>query len=258
MNAAFQALGIDAEYSAISVPSELLAETMSRFKLDGARGANITIPHKSAVIPLIGECDEVSTRIGAVNSIIRVTDGFAGFNTDVVGISESLRSHGVKRFGAALLIGAGGAARAFCEAARTLGCGRMTVAVRDVGRAARFLHDMGSAFPRISFEAIRLDQLATSEAEVVYNATPAGTAGSHLPANVTSALKTDMVVFDAVYRPAETELLSAAARLGCRTIGGREMLLDQAAAAFEKWTGRRAPREVMAQAFPIELGVRQR
>jgi shikimate dehydrogenase len=258
MNAAFRALDINAKYSAVSIPSEALAVTLDRFKTDGVRGANVTIPLKSAVIPLLASCDEVSTRIGAVNTLVLTRTAYVGFNTDVAGITEPLRARGAGHFGSAVLLGAGGAARAFCEVANAFGCTRMTVAVRDTERAMRFEEEMSVAFPRIEFGLVKLDELNASDAEVLFNATPAGTAGRQLPANVTQALRRDMVVFDAVYRPAETELLSAASALGCRTIGGREMLLIQAAAAFEKWTGRRAPMEAMQGAFPIELGVKQR
>jgi shikimate dehydrogenase len=258
MNAAFEARGVDAGYSALSIGSDLLAETISSMRSSGVAGANITIPFKSAVMPLIDGSDEVSTRIGAVNSIERSGEGFFGFNTDVIGIAESLVSHGVRRFENALLIGAGGAARAFCEAASTLGCASITVGVRSLERASPFLGDMRSSFPRMSITLVLLADLAHSDADVVFNASPAGTGGSHMDRRMTSVLDRKMVVFDAVYRPVETELLSAASELGCRTIAGHEMLLKQAAASFERWTGQRAPLDVMRDVLFARLGARSR
>jgi len=256
MNTAFEASAIDATYSALSVGHEDLSRTYEAMKAEGVAGGNVTIPYKSAILPLLEESDAVSSRIGAVNSIVRSGSGFAGFNTDVEGIRESLASHGVGSFRKALLIGAGGAARAFCEAATTLGCTFVTVAVRDQARASEFLRDMTVAFPSAQFALRRLDELAGSDADVVFNATPAGSSGSRVHPVVLRTLRRGMVVFDAVYRPVQTELLSAASRAGCQTIAGHEMLLNQAATAFERWTGKRAPREEMKSALFVKLGVR--
>lgn len=257
MNAAFKRLGIDAAYSALSVKSEDLAATFDRLKADGVSGANVTTPHKSAVMPLLDEWDPVSSKIGAVNTTVRKGAGFRGLNTDSAAIVESLSEHRVTRVRNSLVIGAGGAARAFFNAAASLGCKRVTVVARNRARASRFLRDMNNAFPDMGIALVGLGDPVSSDTDLVFNASPAGSGGSRAPENVVRAMRRGTVVFDAVYRPVETELLSAAMALGCVTIRGHEMLLNQAAASFEIWTRRKAPRDVMRGALMEELGVLQ-
>lgn len=249
LNAAFDNVGIDAEYSVLQVPRERLSDEFVSLTERGVEGLNVTMPFKTAIIPLLDGFDEVSAKIGAVNTIKRSGEEYTGFNTDVYGIIRSLEVHGKMDVDKALLIGAGGAARAFCEAAHRLDCESITVAVRDTSRASEFMDDMERVFPDTELTLYPIDSVPRDDFDMVFNASPIGSDGVPLPESVRQALTDDAVVFDAVYRPIETELLASATSLGCLTVKGYEMLLHQGAAAFEIWTGVAAPELVMEGAL---------
>jgi shikimate dehydrogenase len=207
---------------------------------------NLTIPYKSDVLTLLDSLDEVSARISAVN-VVKNSDGrYRGYNTDVQGITTPLREQaGASSVEHALLIGAGGAARAFCEAMSQMGCRKITVTTRDLKKGRDFVDEMTQIFPGIMFEVVGIDGLAESHAGLVFNATPLGGVGMPLPEPVKRVIYGQQIVFDALYRPMQTELLKTAEERGCRVIHGYEMLLNQGTAAFEIWTGRKAPTQVM-------------
>ncbi len=256
MNAAFEALGMDADYTSISVPQARFVQEVNRLERSSFRGMNVTIPFKMAVIPLLSALDPVALRIQAVNTVKREEDGrYVGYNTDPDGIVGSLKAVAPEfEVGNALLIGAGGAARAFCEAMNRLGCRVVAVAVRDVTRANGFIRDMEKAFPRMNLTLARMEDLRHINHELVFNASPLGASGTPLPDEVKRILPGSEIVFDAVYRPRDTELLLEAVRNGSKAIRGEEMLLRQGMAAFKLWTGRDAPEEVMRRALTLSLG----
>ena len=256
INAAFESLRMEADYTSISVPQAGFAQEVNRLKRSSIKGMNVTIPFKTAVIPLLDALDSVALRIGAVNTVKRGEDGlYTGHNTDPDGIVGPLKA-AWPMFDAtnALLIGAGGAARAFCEAMNRSGCRVVAVAVRDVTRANGFIHDMEKAFPRMSLTVASIDDLRHISHELVFNASPVGSSGAPLPAEVKRILPGSKIVFDAVYRPRDTELLLEAKRNGSKTIHGEEMLLHQGMAAFKLWTGKDAPEEAMRRALKRSLG----
>ena len=252
MNSAFRAAGIDAEYKALSVePVDFDARFLELKRTSS--GMNITIPFKSEVIPMLDELDPISEKIGAVNVTKSSGGRWLGFNTDVTGIVSPLR----ERFGGsgisrALLLGAGGAARAFCEAMSEVGCKRVTVAIRSLEKGAVFVEQVSQTFPDLQFDLRRIGSLGKEERrdnggdfELIFNATPMGSGDVPLADGMKRVLYGTEVVFDAVYRPRETELLKLAREKGCRVIHGYEMLLGQGTAGFEKWTGVKAPVEIM-------------
>jgi shikimate dehydrogenase len=249
MRAAFESAGVEARYQAVSVPRGEFRERFVELR-PGAAGMNLTIPYKSDVLTLLDGLDEVSARISAVN-VVKNSEGRShGYNTDVQGITAPLGERvGASRLERALLIGAGGAARAFCEAMSQMGCGEITVTTRDPKKGRSFADEMAGIFPGIGFEVAGIDGLQGSDAGLVFNATPLGGAGVPLPEAVKRVIYGEQIVFDAVYRPMKTELLKTAEERGCRVIHGYEMLLNQGAAAFEIWTGKKAPTHVMRQAL---------
>jgi shikimate dehydrogenase len=255
MNAAFAAVGIDASYEAISVARE---EFRGRFLAlrEAVKGFNLTMPYKSEVLPLLDSLDEVSLRIGAANVVKRSGSRLTGYNSDVSGITAPLREHGKARIDSALLLGAGGGARAFCEAMDQLGCEQVTVAVRKMERGERFAAEMARIFPRIEFGAVAIEEIGPRKADLLFNATPLGSTGHPLPDQVKRVIYGQMTVFDAVYRPMKTELLRIAEERGSPTIQGYEMLLNQGTLAFEIWTGRMAPKDSMRRALLESLGAR--
>ncbi|MGQ9585972.1 MAG: shikimate dehydrogenase [Anaerolineae bacterium] len=260
-NAAFQALGLDWCYVPLPVQPAALPEAVAGLRALGLRGANVTIPHKEAVIPLLDELQPEARALGAVNTLVVAEDGrLTGHNTDVLGVRAVLERAGCSLSGQqALVLGAGGAARA---AAFALLEGGATVQVlaRRPSQAEALVRDLGQAFPqgRISAGPLTPETLVkmAREAHLLVQATPVGMwphgddslwpEGRPVPPH--------LWVFDLVYRPAQTRLLRQAqasrgeACLAPTLIEGTWMLIHQAAASFRLWTGVEPPLEVMAVA----------
>lgn len=251
-NRAFAALDLDFVYLPFEV--EDLALFFHRFirpatrELDwDFRGLSITIPHKSAVIPLLDEVDSTARRVGAVNTVV-VRDGLlAGYNTDVQGSMEPLQRVCTLAGESCGVIGAGGAARAVIHGLVERGA-RVSVFARnpETSRALTEAFDV-SVSPLASLEA--------SDVSVVINTTPVGMRGlgegsSPVPR---AWMRDRRIAYDLVYNPLETRFLADARAEGCQTIGGLDMLVAQAALQFELWTGRQAPIDVMRQAANLTI-----
>ena len=228
LDAAFAALGIDARYELRDVGAESLATEVGALRGPGRLGANVTKPHKVVVCELVDELGPEVRRLGAANTIVRAGSRLVARNTDLGALSAELPG----RPGRAVVLGAGGASRAAVAALSDAGCGQVTVLDR------RSWNSMPQAL---------------AGADLVVNATPIGTGSdeSPIPADL---LRGDLAVLDLVYRPSPTRLVRQARAAGATARGGAGMLLRQAAASFELWTGRPAPLEVMRQALRGELG----
>ncbi|MDA4117835.1 MAG: shikimate dehydrogenase [Thaumarchaeota archaeon] len=255
MNAAFESLAMEAEYASLSVPEAMFVQEVNRIKRSSFKGMNVTIPFKTMVIPLLSSLDSVAIRIQAVNTVKREDGGkYTGHNTDPDGIVGPLKALSpVLDARNALLIGAGGAARAFCEAMNRLGCRDVGVAVRNVARADEFIRDMEKAFPRMNLTPVPIDDLRHVNHELLFNASPIGSFGTSIPSELKRIIPGTKIVFDAVYRPRDTELLVEAERKGSKVIRGEEMLLHQGMAAFKLWTGKDAPEAAMREALSASL-----
>lgn len=240
-------LGIDAEYRACHVRPEQLADYFTSRREDaGWRGCNITIPHKQAVVPLLDECDPKASAVGAVNTVARKAGGILlGTNTDVDGVGEAVGVAASKLPGRhAVVIGAGGAARAAFTWLASRGCASVRVLARSPEKAAAAAGECGLA---ADVRVLQPDSGAFADAVLVINATQLGMKGQDaMPAFVCDELADappDALVFDMVYAPLETPLLRAAGQRGLRTADGLAMLIGQAAVAFEAFFGVPAPRE---------------
>ena len=239
--AAFRRLGIEAAYLPFAVPPPELAEFLVAARLLGIGGLNVTIPHKRAVLPLLDALDDDARRIGAANTIVPMDGGLLGANTDWIGAVKSLREVTPLAGRRATVLGAGGSARAVVHGLARSGADPLVVS-RDDRKAAALAAEFGVRHaPSAS--------LGRAEGDILVNATPVGMApdpgGCPAPGSTIAAHE---VVFDLVFHPERTPLLEAAAGLGKRTATGLRMLVLQAAAAFERWTGRPAPVRVMADA----------
>ena len=219
----------------------------------GFRGANVTIPHKGAVLPFLDELSDDARLAEAVNTIV-VDDGrLRGYDTDVEGVraalvavaGDSLRGE------PALVLGAGGAARAAALALARLGCA-LTIVNRTPAAAERLAALITAGVPGASCGWLPLSALTEREVErqrVIVNATSLGMAGEgKVPALLADNVTAGQVVFDVVYGSAPTDFLVAAQARGATVIDGLTMLLGQAAEAFSLWTGVAAPLEVMRDA----------
>ena len=251
-NAAFAALGLDMTYVPLPVRAGELGAAVQGLRALGLRGANVTIPHKGAVLPFLDWVDGDAGLADAVNTI--VVDGrvLRGYNTDIGAASGAvLAVAGSPAGSSALLFGAGGAGRAAAVAIARLGMA-VTLVNRSDERAARLQALVVAAVPGVrcrlaSPEGISPDEVAGHR--LLVNATSLGMDGvSKVPAWMADNVSAGQVVVDFVYTEGETELIARAREHGAVVIDGRELLVRQAAAAFELWTGHCAPLKVMQDA----------
>ena len=253
-NAAFRHMGLDMEYTLVPVtPSDLGRFTREELTREDVAGANVTIPHKVAVMSLMDEVDGEAKEIGAVNTIVNEGGHLHGYNTDGAGAAKALReAYGPLEGTRVLLLGAGGAARALVHyLARE--AESLVILNRDPLKA-RLLADRAQGRGAV-ITCGGLDQIDARDADILVNSTPVGM----FPNSGTSpvdpgCLHDDLLVFDLVYNPVKTRLLEDAERAGARTLSGVSMLVYQGAEAFRLWTGLGAPTEVMREAVLAELG----
>jgi shikimate dehydrogenase len=249
-NAAFAALGLPHLYLRWRVsPSELPAALREARQL-GVAGLSLTVPLKETVLPLLDHVTSEARRIGAVNTIAFRDGRLLGDNTDGRGFARSLRGHARLRAGRAVLIGAGGSARAVASSLVDAGCRDVVVANRTPARGealAAWLRDAGAAARAVPLDAL-CDGAALDGARLIVNTTSVGLAGRSVAVRFAAAPRRCLFV-DLVYGPAPSPFLVAAARARRPTLDGAGMLLHQGALAFEWWTGRRAPLHAMVLAL---------
>lgn len=239
--AGFRACGLDWSYELVDVPASGLAAAVAAIRGADHAGANVTIPHKVAVVTYLDEVDHEAGATGAVNTVRKEGSRLVGSNTDVAGVRVALAEVAVDPADAdAVVLGAGGAARA---AAGALSGARITFVARDPRRA------QGLPGAVLAWDDPVWPRLA-SRADVLVNATPLGR-GGELPVAAEN-LNPSGAVVDMVYSRGQTPLIREAAAAGLRCADGWTILLAQGAAAFEAWTGRTAPVEAMRAA--LELG----
>jgi len=246
-NAGFEAAGIAALYEPRRVSAADLSQVVAELRQDpGILGANVTIPHKLAVAPLLDGLDPEAQQLGAVNTISHRGQVLVGWNTDRTGFAQALDDAGFDpRRRAALVLGAGGAARAVVAVLRTA-ASRVWVAARNLDQARRLCRDLNiEAGGPTPFGSLKL---VVSRVDLVVNATPVGLDGQALIIPP-EWLSPDQFVFDLLYSPALTPLVRAARERGARAVNGLTMLLYQGLASFEIWTGRPAPEAAMRQAL---------
>jgi shikimate dehydrogenase/3-dehydroquinate dehydratase type I len=247
-NTAFGRLGLDAAYLPFDVDARGLAPTLAALRAAGLRGANVTIPHKSAVIPLLDGIDAHARSIGAVNTIVSRGGKLRGHNTDVAGFVGALGAAGVRLEGArALVVGAGGAARAAVAGLLENGAA-VTVVNRGRRRAEELAGRLGGA--RIAVADICDIGPAAERSEIIVNCTPAGMKGFPRTCPVPPRrIARGAAVMDMVYNPARTRLLAEAEKRGARTVSGMEMFIRQGMEAFRLWTGKPFPEKAVRKAL---------
>ncbi len=257
-NAAFAALGLDWEYSLLPVkPGDTRVEVaVASLKLGRFVGANVTVPHKQAVMPHLHRLGEAASAIGAVNTICVTQNGsLEGHNTDGAGFLADLDENGVNPEGVdALIIGAGGSARAVAYALAERGARSVTILGRTKTRAESIAKDFTPRFTDVTFNVSPLTEGLEREierAKLVVNCTPVGMAHAEatLPVPLEALpFREDHIFYDLVYNPQRTPLMTCSSKRNARTLGGLGMLVHQGAKAFEIWTGKKAPLDVMHKA----------
>ena len=249
-NAAFEALGIDALYDLWPTTANDLPARLASLREDGVLGANVTVPHKQAVISLVDDVSESARRIGAVNTLIPRAGRLLGENTDAYGFGRSLLELTEGAIPAsAVVVGAGGASRAVLVRLQEAGVADIRLVNRTHATAQSLAAALnGPSRPVIVAEPWpQLVQLAPT-AQLVVNATSIGWHGDDLPfeASIIDLLPADAAVMDLTYRL--TAMLRLTSARGLRTVDGLPMLIYQGARALELWTGQSAPIEVMTHA----------
>jgi shikimate dehydrogenase len=250
--AAFDSLGIDARYELWDRAPIDLADAVAELHGDDFLGANVTIPHKERVVPMVDRLTEEAHATGAVNTITREGKRLIGHNTDVPGFKVALdRLVGKQKMPrTAVLLGAGGGARAVVYGLITEGFQRIIVFNRHLHRAEGLVKHFGRSAAHMELRAMpwheSIIESELAKAKVLINATSIGLASdvSPIPAEVITA---DLLVLDLIYN--RTRLLRDAEAAGALANDGETMLLHQGAAAFALWTGQPAPLEVMGQAL---------
>jgi shikimate dehydrogenase len=260
--AAFDALGIEAHYALWETQPDRLAKRIASLRFAEILGANVTIPYKEHVVSLVDECDPLAARIGAVNTIVNRDGCLMGYNTDAPGFTRALTEFAAfdcpgKKV---VILGTGGAARAAAVGLLENEVGEVTLLGRNQKHVNNLLYHLQTLTAKIhgttrvygallgSHEASRF--LSTSD--LLVNATPVG-----LKADDTTLLfdvnilPTTALVMDMIFNPPLTPLLRAAQAHGCQVLNGLSMLLYQGALAFELWTDRPAPLEVMRRALGL-------
>lgn len=225
--------GIDGAYVPLPIKESDFGVAIRGLVAAGFAGANVTIPHKLAAFAICDEVDASAHRAGAVNTLVFREGKVSGSNTDGYGFIANVRAHGIDpATGPALLLGAGGSARAVAAALQDAGT-NVTVANRTGERAEALARDL----PGLRVVDWNQRVAALSDHALVVNATPLGMVGHEaLDLDLSNAAR-DLVVVDNVYVPLETPLLSAARARGLRTVEGLGMLLHQAVPGFKAWFG---------------------
>jgi shikimate dehydrogenase len=250
--AAFDHLGVDAGYELWDRSPVELADAIAELRSDDFLGANITIPHKERVVPLVERQTEEAHATGAVNTLTKEGRRLVGHNTDVAGFKVALdKLVGRQKMPrVAVVLGAGGGARAVVYGLIREGFQRVVVFNRHLHRGEQMVKHFGRSAAHMDLRAMpwheSIIEAELAKTKVLVNATSIGLGDdeSPVPAEI---LTPDLMVLDLIYK--QTRLLRDAAAAGCTVSDGETMLLHQGAAAFTLWTGQSAPVEVMNEAL---------
>ena len=259
-NAALHAAGLDYVYAALPVRADALASAVRGLYDAGIAGFNVTIPFKTAIIPLMDALSEDARRIQAVNTVV-VEDGrLVGHNTDVAGFLAGFAERGIALTGKnAVLIGAGGAARAALWGLLRSNISAITIGVRTAAKGAVLAADFvaDGAVQACAFDDSAFARSLAS-ADIVVQTTPLGMTPhtEEMPPVDAAVINPSAVVYDLIYTPAETRFLREARAQGCETINGETMLVAQGAEAFHLWAGVRPDMELMKRTLREELSRR--
>ncbi len=260
-NSAFQALSLPFLYAMYDIGPEDLSKAVQDLKTLGFLGYNVTIPYKQAIIPYLDGVDENAKTIGAVNTVVILKKRAIGYNTDVLGVVRALEPFKGRFAGKpALVLGAGGAARAAVFALHTfLNVSDITIAARSKEKASSIAGDFKIKNARIVNFAQEEINSSVSRCSLIVNTTPMGMHPlvDASPLSDDAPLKSSHVVFDLIYRPLETKLLRHANKVGATVVGGLEVLIQQGAAAFEIWTGKKMPIKEVREVLEKELTKKQ-
>ncbi len=245
-NFILERLGLNFCYHAFHVKQEDLPRALNSFQILNFRGINVTLPHKEKIIQYLDEIQEEAALLEAVNTVLFKKEKIIGYNTDVVGFMKSVENLGINlKEKKAILIGAGGSAKAVALGLQKLGCKEIIIYNRTLKNAqvmAAFLKEKSgqNIFSALDLKDSQIYQ-DVRDGAILVNATNVGMGKDKTKTPLPDDLKmnSDMLVFDLIYNPLETALLKMAREQGVRTQNGLEMLIYQGIASLEIWLGRK-------------------
>ena len=254
---AFAAAGLEWRYLTLEVAPDNLADAVKGMRAMGFRGGNFTIPHKVAVIEHLDRLSEAAELMGAVNCVVREEDGLIGENTDGKGFVQSLRNVTDPKGKKAVVIGAGGAARAIAVELGLSGVAELVVVNRTAERGEALVQLLNDRV-KVPTRLVHLsgDYVLDDDADIFINATSIGLgdADARVPVDEDS-LRPDLVVADVIFSPPQTRLIRDAADRGCTTLDGLGMLVNQGVIGFKIWTGVDPDPEIMREALEEYLEI---
>lgn len=264
-NAALEKFDLKMHYAAFQIRAEELSEALSLLPARDFVGINLTIPHKIEAVDCVDEVDDFARRVGAINAVRVEGEKLIGFNTDGAGFARAIRhefSVDLRDLRVVLFGAGGGAGRAIAMQCAMEHCERLVLVNRTHEKAERLATELREHFAdtRVSGPVPRLQaapwedrvlHFQIANADLIVNATSLGLRRSDAPLLAESLIEPHLMIYDLVYSPARTPLLTAAANAGARGANGLSMLLYQGALAFERWFDRDAPLDAMRAALKL-------
>ncbi len=252
-NTAFRSLKLNCIYTVCQVELENLGAAVAGLKALGIQGGNVTIPFKEKIIPFLDGISEESKLIGAVNTLYWTKGQFWGTNTDGIGFIRALQGRGYAIQGSpgAVILGAGGAAKAVAVSLMMAGMKKLCIINRNKERGTMLIEkirELGGEAVFVEWDTANI-KAALEEYCLLVNTTPLGMVPDieKGPQVEQEWLTPQHFVVDLIYNPRETQLVKKAQAQGCKTMGGLDMLLEQGVVAFEHWFKEKVPREAMAR-----------
>ncbi len=247
-NAALDHYGMNYRYVALPCRPGDLPRMLDAMRLLQMAGANVTIPHKEAVLHHLDRCSKAARRVGAVNTIVNRRGKLVGENTDCFGFEELLRKTGAAKPESALVLGAGGASRAVIAVLLDRGVADVMVGCRKESQGKALLRSLGAGR---AGSVVPWDRRGRVDAELVVNATPLGQRSKDALPVGRAVVRRASAVIDLVVRLPETKLVGVARQEGVPACEGSAMLIAQGRESFRHWFGRRPPRHVMEEAIGL-------
>lgn len=258
MEAAFKALDLNYRYNTMLVYPEDLEIAMKSLKALHMKGTHITIPHKVSVIPYLDELTETAKLIGAVNTIYEKDGKMIGENTDGKGFIKSLEDENMPIAGKkAVLLGAGGAARAISIELALAGINEITIVNRTASRGEELVHLINEKTNvKANFILWNYSYKVPEDTDLLINCTSIGLyPDTNIPDIDYGSLNSKILVCDVIPNPLHTNFMAKVESYGCKTLDGFSMLINQAAISFKLWTNVDAPIEIMKAAMMKENSI---
>jgi shikimate dehydrogenase len=259
-NPAIKELGLDYVYVAFDVHPDTLEKAINAVRTFDIKGLNVTIPHKEKIIPYLDEIDPIAKKMGAINTIKNENGYLKAKNTDAAGAKKSLLDAGCEIKGKKILfLGSGGVARSIAyilsEDAEKIILTDV-IAEKAINVANEIKKNMDSAIEgKLASKKIIAQEI--KQTDILINATPIGMHPNEDFAPISKELLHDeLFVFDVIYNPMETKLMKMASQIGCNTLGGLDMLINQGVIAFEWWTGKTPNSKLMKNKIIEFLGIK--